>query len=86
MHHIKEISVVFFKIWFLANVLLANVVIGFLTKKCDHHQIEAQLKGYFNCIYNMTEEKSKSAIKARNNDTIEWCNLLEKETKCFTQL
>ena len=85
MHHIKEISVVFFKIWFLANVLLANVVIGFLTKKCDHHQIEAQFKGYFNCIYNMTEEKSKSAIKARNNDTIEWCNLLEKETNCFTQ-
>ena len=74
----------------LANVaiiyfaLLENSAIGLKTKSCNHDQIYNHIKNFFNCMYAMKDEKIAATIKATRNETTEWCNLLTKETTCFT--
>ena len=62
-----------------------NLSLGLNTKTCNHNEVYDHVKNYFNCMYAMKDQKIAATIKATRNETTEWCNLLTKETKCFSQ-
>ena len=67
------------------STLFRNITLGLNTKSCNHDEIYNHVKTFFNCMYDMKDEKIAAAIKATRNETTEWCNLLTKETSCFSQ-
>ena len=85
MINIHSISVAVVNIFIIYFVLVKNTTLGLNTNSCNHEEIKAHIKDFFDCMYGMKDEKIAATIKAANNETTQWCNLLKKETICFTQ-
>ena len=63
MINIHSISAAGVNIFIIYFVLVKNTTLGLNTKSCNHDEIKAHIKDFFDCMYGMKDEKIAADAK-----------------------